>query len=176
MGFIITLLHVAVCLALIIIILLQAGKGAGMGAAFGGSSQTVFGSAGRATFLTKVTIAAAVIFGLTSIGLSFIGSEGDDLMKGYKAEQKSSAGELPIPPPTSGGEGPSTGEATGGADSAVPGSDVQVPDVNQPRLPETTGPSGEGGALSPVEESPGGGGEESVPMAPEVTGEPETGE
>ena len=51
---IITVLHIFVCFALILIVLLQAGKGAEMGAAFGGASQTIFGSAGAMGFLTKV--------------------------------------------------------------------------------------------------------------------------
>ena len=67
-------LHVCVCVALILIVLLQKGKGAGMGAAFGGSSQTVFGSGGATSLLHKVTTAIAVVFMLTSLGLSiFIG-------------------------------------------------------------------------------------------------------
>jgi preprotein translocase subunit SecG len=70
MKIVLVMLHVAVCLAMIMIILLQRGKGAGMGAAFGGSSQTVFGSAGATTFMHKVTTAAAIIFMLTSLGLS----------------------------------------------------------------------------------------------------------
>lgn len=69
--------HVIVCIALILIILLQTGKGADIGAAFGGgSSQTVFGSGGGATFLSKVTIGAAVIFMLTSIVLSYFADRG----------------------------------------------------------------------------------------------------
>ena len=62
MRLIIVLIHLAVCIALILIVLLQRGKGAGMGAVFGGSSQTVFGSAGAASFLTKVTAGAAIVF------------------------------------------------------------------------------------------------------------------
>ena len=68
---ILTMIHIAVCVALILIVLLQKGKGAGMGAAFGGSSQTVFGSAGATSFLHKVTTIVAIVFMLTSLGLSF---------------------------------------------------------------------------------------------------------
>ena len=65
-------IHLLVCLGLIFFILLQSGKGADIGAAFGGgSSQTVFGSTGATTFLSKVTIAAAVIFMCTSFVLSY---------------------------------------------------------------------------------------------------------
>jgi preprotein translocase subunit SecG len=65
-------IHVIVCFALIMIVLLQSGKGAEMGAAFGGSSQTVFGGAGPAPFLSKITTIAAVIFMATSLILAYI--------------------------------------------------------------------------------------------------------
>ena len=69
------IVHVTVCLLMIAAILLQAGKGAEIGAAFGGSSQTVFGSRGPGTFLSKVTVAAAIIFMLTSLGLAVLSRE-----------------------------------------------------------------------------------------------------
>ena len=65
-------IHVLVCFLMIAAILLQAGKGAEIGAAFGGSSQTVFGSRGPANLLSKVTVAAAVIFMLTSLSLAYL--------------------------------------------------------------------------------------------------------
>ncbi|MCP4669186.1 MAG: preprotein translocase subunit SecG [Deltaproteobacteria bacterium] len=76
MKIVLILLHISVCIALIMIVLLQRGKGAGMGAAFGGSSQTVFGSSGATSFLHKVTTGAAIIFMLTSLGLSFFFGKG----------------------------------------------------------------------------------------------------
>lgn len=66
------ILHLIVCFLMIAAILLQAGKGAEIGAAFGGSSQTVFGSRGPGTFLSKVTVGAAIIFMLTSLGLALL--------------------------------------------------------------------------------------------------------
>ncbi len=68
---IIIVLHILVCFALILIVLLQAGKGAEMGAAFGGSSQTIFGSAGAMGFLSKLTTVAAVVFMITSLVLTY---------------------------------------------------------------------------------------------------------
>jgi preprotein translocase subunit SecG len=68
-------IHVIVCFLMIGAILLQAGKGAEIGAAFGGSSQTVFGSRGPGTFLSKVTVAAAIIFMLTSLSLAVLSKE-----------------------------------------------------------------------------------------------------
>lgn len=69
------ILHLIVCFLMIAAILLQAGKGAEIGAAFGGSSQTVFGSRGPGTFLSKVTVAAAVIFMLTSLSLALLSKQ-----------------------------------------------------------------------------------------------------
>jgi preprotein translocase subunit SecG len=72
MGTVLIIIHIIVCVALIMIVLLQTGKGADMGAAFGGgSSQTLFGSSGASTFLTKATTCAAVIFMLTSLTLAY---------------------------------------------------------------------------------------------------------
>jgi len=65
------IIHVLVCLFLIGVVLLQQGKGADMGAVFGGSSQTLFGSGGAGNFLTRLTGAAAVIFLITSLGLAY---------------------------------------------------------------------------------------------------------
>ncbi len=73
MAILVTIVHILVCLALIGIVLLQQGKGAEMGAAFGGSSQTLFGSSGATTFLGKLTAAAAALFMLTSMGLTYWG-------------------------------------------------------------------------------------------------------
>jgi preprotein translocase subunit SecG len=67
---IIIVVHILVCVALILIVLLQAGKGAEMGAAFGGASQTIFGSAGTMGFLTKLTTIAAIVFMITSLLLT----------------------------------------------------------------------------------------------------------
>jgi preprotein translocase subunit SecG len=73
MGYtILTVLHILVCFVLILIVLLQAGKGANMGAAFGGSSQTVFGSSGAGTFLGKLTAGVAIVFMLTSLTLTYM--------------------------------------------------------------------------------------------------------
>ena len=68
MSAVITVLHVIVCIFMIAVILLQRGKGAEIGAVFGGAgSSTVFGSRGAGNFLTKLTTASAVIFMVTSL-------------------------------------------------------------------------------------------------------------
>ena len=73
MSALLIVIHVIVCIALIMIVLLQTGKGADMGAAFGGgASSTLFGSTGASTFLGKATTAAAVIFMITSLALAYM--------------------------------------------------------------------------------------------------------
>ena len=68
-------LHVIVALFLVLIVLLQTGKGAAMGSAFGsGASQTMFGSSGAGDLLSKLTTAAAVVFMLTSLSLAAVSS------------------------------------------------------------------------------------------------------
>lgn len=67
----ITIFHILMCVGMILIVLLQTGKGADMGAAFGGSSQTVFGSSGPGTFLGKMTTFIAIFFMLTSLWLAY---------------------------------------------------------------------------------------------------------
>lgn len=68
--------HILVSLALVVLVLLQQGKGAEAGASFGGgASQTVFGSQGSGSFLTSTTKWLAVIFFATSIGLAYIAKE-----------------------------------------------------------------------------------------------------
>lgn len=75
MSIFLLLIHVIVSIALIMIVLLQTGKGADMGAAFGGgSNQTLFGNTGASTFLSKATTAVAIVFMLTSLGLAYIAS------------------------------------------------------------------------------------------------------
>lgn len=67
-------IHVIVCLFLIVIVLLQHGKGADIGATFGGSSQTLFGTEGPLPLLNKITTFAAVVFMLTSVALAYFSS------------------------------------------------------------------------------------------------------
>ena len=88
MSTILIIVHVIVCIALIMIVLLQTGKGADMGAAFGGGgSQTLFGSTGASTFLSKATTGAAIIFMLTSLALAYLSSHrtADSIIKSTPA-------------------------------------------------------------------------------------------
>lgn len=68
-------IHVIVCISLVVVILLQQGKGAEIGAVFGGSSQTVFGASGAGNALTRVTAALAVVFFATSMYLAYTSTQ-----------------------------------------------------------------------------------------------------
>ncbi len=107
---IVTILHVLAALALIIVVLFQHGKGASMGASFGGSSQTLFGPRGAYTALAKVTTGAAVMFMLTSITLSIATDrvDGSSVM-GQTGENIEVATELPESAPGEVEGGPTSG-------------------------------------------------------------------
>lgn len=82
----VVVLHIIVSIALILIILLQTGKGSDIGAVFGGgSSQTLFGSSGPTSFLGKLTAGAAIVFMFTSLFLAYFAGgrpSASSLMKG----------------------------------------------------------------------------------------------
>ncbi len=97
--------HVLVALGIIFLVLLQHGKGADMGAAFGGgSSGSLFGATGSANFLSRTTAALAVVFFLTSLGLAYVATHkpktGASVMQGVTsppAAAPAPAGEVPKP-------------------------------------------------------------------------------
>lgn len=86
MKLIIILIHVSACVGLILIVLLQKGKGADMGAVFGGSSQTLFGSSGATSFFQKLTAGVAIVFMVSSLTLAFLFGKGatSSVMEGMK--------------------------------------------------------------------------------------------
>ena len=87
-----TILHLLVCFFLIFIVLIQSSKGAELGAAFGGSSQTLFGSRGAATLFSKLTTISAVVFMLTSLLLAMAAVRGGSVVKKtLPMEQKAGA-------------------------------------------------------------------------------------
>lgn len=86
------LVHIVVAVCLIALVIVQQGKGATMGAAFGaGASQTVFGSRGSGSFLLRLTIGFVFIFFATSIGLNYISTQE------YKQAKQTPAKQLPLP-------------------------------------------------------------------------------
>ena len=130
MTIFLTVLHVMVCIVLIAVVLLQRGKGAEIGAVFGGgASSTVFGSRGAGNFLTKLTTGAAIVFMVTSLLLAYFAREraGSSIFE----EASPPAAEAPAEP---GEEAPGAG-GFGEVGEAVP-------------LPETTPEPGAGEAAA----------------------------
>ena len=96
-------LHLVICITLIMIVLLQTGKGSEIGAVFGSSSQTLFGSTGGSTFFGKLTAAVAIVFMITSLVLASRSSRvpKESVMSGVKpavTAPATSEGVTPIEP------------------------------------------------------------------------------
>jgi preprotein translocase subunit SecG len=75
--------HVFVCLFLILVVLLQQGKGGGLGGMGGGAATQVFGGRGAGNFMTRLTAVCAAIFMLTSVALAYIASGGDRALRQF---------------------------------------------------------------------------------------------
>lgn len=120
----ITIIHIVVCLGLILVVLLQTGKGAEMGAVFGGSSSTIFGSSGAGNFLTRLTTGMAIVFMITSLTL------------GYFAGRKPSAtifdsGVPAVEQTAPGQSAPSGSEGSGSSAASEPPGVAPVPEKSR---------------------------------------------
>lgn len=119
MIIVVTIIHVIVSIGLILVVLLQTGKGAEVGAVFGGSSATIFGSSGAGNFLTKLTSGMAIVFMITSLTL------------GYFAGRKPSATIFDERAPTTAPVQPTTP----GPGPNVPGSEPKPATPSPPQAP-----------------------------------------
>ncbi len=86
----VAILHILVCLVLILVVLLQSGKG-GMGAAFGGASQTVFGARGAGSLLGRMTAICAAGFMITSLLLAYLSTSRDASLRARAEQQEERA-------------------------------------------------------------------------------------
>jgi preprotein translocase subunit SecG len=122
MEIFILILHVLAALGIIGLVLLQHGKGADVGAAFGsGASGSVFGATGSANFLSRATAILAVVFFLTSMGLTYFSTRKPDtegVMSGRNVPDQTLPGRIP-------GQGP--GQPAAPAQQAVPAPAVPAP-------------------------------------------------
>jgi len=129
-----TILHVVVCIFLIGIVLLQHGKGADIGATFGGSGQTVFGTDGPLPLLNKITTAAAIIFMMTSVALAYNSAHKTrgSVMESVATPAPMAPQALVVPPPademplTRSPATPETTPASAEFPAATQGQDVKV--------------------------------------------------
>ena len=95
-------IHVIICVALILVVLLQAGRGGGLAGAFGaGAAQTFFGGRGAATFLAKTTSWLAVAFMAMSILLAVLSSRGQQAAGLMQERARQRATQPALPPSTS---------------------------------------------------------------------------
>ena len=145
MQTLITIIHVIACIFLILVVLLQSGRGGGMGAAFAGASGQIFGGRGASSFLSRVTSAAAIVFFLTSLTLSMLSSRHRSVVMNMepKPAQESTA--------TDPNDTPDEAGATGTNDKAVkpvdPTDDGGTP-AQKPDKPATV-PAGAPNAPAP---------------------------
>jgi preprotein translocase subunit SecG len=140
------IVHVTVSLFLIAVVLLQSGKGAEMGAAFGGSSQTIFGSRGAATFLSKMTTISAVAFMITSLLLAIVTTKGSSVVKKAPVTQEQKS----VPPAAGTTPGVETKTVTIPLQKGTPAPQpsapqaqqkVPVPRTKQVAVPQTQQPA-----------------------------------
>ena len=96
MIFLLTIVHLFVCVFLILVVLLQTGKGADLAGAFGGTSQTAFGARGATTLLSKLTTGSAIVFMITSFALAMMASKGGSTVVPDQVPVEKSA---PVPAP-----------------------------------------------------------------------------
>ena len=123
---ILTTLHLLAAVAIVALVLLQQGKGADAGAAFGaGGSGTVFGARGAASFLTRGTAVLALVFFLTSLGLAWLASQ--------QVERRSVVERTEAP--VGAGGGAASSAAAPGAASDVPAADGLPEDVPASDVP-----------------------------------------
>ena len=127
-DYIVPVIHVFACLFLIVVVLLQTGKGADMGAVFGGGSQTLFGSGGAGNLLTKLTTGTAVAFMVTSLVLGY----GQKHETGSGLLDRIPTDAAPAPTPSA----PPSPSAAGGSNKAV-----SIPVTPAPAKTDTAGQS-----------------------------------
>jgi len=132
-------LHVVLCLFLILVVLLQQGKGADLSVFGGGSTMTAFGARGATTLLHRLTVAGFVGFVLTTLGIAYLKGnvEGGSVMRGVEAAP--AATEAPVTP----------------AEGAAPAEETPAPSAEA--APETTAePATEAPDGTPAEAAPAG--------------------
>ncbi len=119
----VVIVHLIVCLFLIFIILIQSSKGAEMGAAFGGSTQTLFGSRGAATFMNKLTTIAAIVFMLSSLFLAVL-----SIHRGSVISEGVPVSKAPVKPLSEGASGPLQGQPAPGPEGQTQNQPLQSPE------------------------------------------------
>jgi len=159
----ITTLHILACVSLMVAILLQSGKGGGLAGTFGaGSSQTLFGGRGAATFLSRAAGTLAVVFFLTSLTLSLTstrqGVAGGRSLITEEAKRRAGQGQRPAesnaPPPLGGATTPGQGLTPPAATQGAPPAATTPPATTAPAPKTSTAPAKKAPAAQPPAASP----------------------
>ncbi len=175
-----TTLHVIACIFLVIVVLLQKGKGSDVNAVFGGSSQTIFGSSGAGNFLTKLTSATAIVFMFTSLTLT-IGNTKQGTKSVFDdvpaetttpatpeqppvATPQAESGAPAVTTTTSTEKPTATAPATGVTATTTPASGVTVTTSQVPATPAATPPTAP--SVTPVPAAPSAAASPASPKAP----------
>jgi len=126
-GYILPAIHVAACLFLIVVVLLQTGKGADMGAVLGGGSQTLFGASGAGNLLTKLTTGMAITFMTTSLFIAVGQRQTPSSTLLDRLPETPATEPAPLPPPA--------GEPAAQAPAAAPAAEGQAAADAAPAAP-----------------------------------------
>src|SRR6478672_9279434 len=110
----INIVHIFVCMVLMGVVLLQQGKGGGMGASFGGATTQVFGGRGAGNLLTRATAICAAVFMLTSVSLAYLSSSGDRALKARAAMESQKKNDKGTARPKDSSAAPATPAPGGG--------------------------------------------------------------
>ena len=141
----VSIVYVIVCLFLILVVLLQSGKGGGLGSAFGGgASQQIFGGAGAGNLLTRLTAGSAFLFMALSVWLAFLSSSGDQALDRAVRQQAAANEAAAVEEPES-----------ADVDATQPGVDFEAEPHSgaAPESSESTREAGEASPQSPAPES-----------------------
>jgi preprotein translocase subunit SecG len=138
-NYVVPVIHVVACLFLIVVVLLQTGKGADMGAVFGGGSQTLFGSGGAGNFLTRLTTGTAIAFMITSLILTY----GATRTPTSRLLNRLPAAAAPAAEPTADAGAPAPEAAAPAAEQPAAAPEQQAPPAAAETPPVEAAPAGE---------------------------------
>jgi preprotein translocase subunit SecG len=138
-GFLMVI-HYITCFAMVLVILLQSGKGGGLAGAFGGGGSTIFGGRGAGTVLTRATMILGALFFVTSLTLALLSTRTGGTAAGkslIQEEAKKAAGSQPASGPSQGTTPPS-----GGTQQLPPSGTTPAPATNAPQPAPAPAPAG----------------------------------
>ncbi|HSI06361.1 MAG: preprotein translocase subunit SecG [Myxococcota bacterium] len=145
MNTLITIIHVITCVLLILVVLLQSGKGGGLSSTFGGASAQIFGGRGAGDFMTRVTSGAAMVFFVTSFTLATISSRQRSAVERALESNKPAATDT-----TSDGK-PTT---DAGKDDAVKANEGEAPKAEPTSATGTATPTTDSKTDAPADKGP----------------------